>query len=232
MAHPPPPGLPQGSTPCRIRTASFGNVVVYLRAQHERQPISVAVRQPPRVTLDDFLAWPGDGSAKHYELVDGEIRAMAPASLTHGLIQATIGGLLWRRLRDAGSSCTVAITPGIVPNVRADSNFRIPDLGVTCSAPKSGQIAMADPILLVEILSPGNERDTRDNVWAYTTIPSVREILVVQSTRIAAEILRRGANDHWPPGPEEIGQGGIVRLDSVGLSCPIGDFYAGTHLVP
>ncbi len=194
--------------------------------------MSVAVRQPPRVTLADFLAWPGDGTAKHYELVDGEIRAMAPASLTHGLIQARISGRIERRLLDIGSLCGIFITPGIIPNVRADSNFRIPDLGVTCSKPQPGQIAMAEPILLVEILSPGNERDTRDNVWAYTTIPSVREILVVQSTRIAAEILRRGVDDHWPLGPEEIGPGGIVRLDSIGLTCPIDEFYAGTHLVP
>lgn len=193
--------------------------------------MSVAARQPPRVTLDDFLAWPGDGSAKHYELVDGEIRAMAPASVTHGLILARTSGRIERRLLDTGSPCGVVIAPGIIPNVRADANFRIPDLGVTCSTPQPGQVAMAEPILLVEILSPGNERDTRDNVWTYTTIPSVREILVVQSTRIAAEILRRSADGHWPLGPEEIGPGGIVRLDSVGLTCPIEDFYAGTYLL-
>ena len=42
---------------------------------------------------------------------------------------------------------------------------------------------MADPILLIELLSPGNAKDTRDNVWAYTTISSVREIVIVHTAR-------------------------------------------------
>jgi hypothetical protein len=43
----------------------------------------------------------------------------------------------------------------------------------------------------------------------------------VQSTRIAAEILRRHADAHWPRGPEEIGPGGTIRLDSIGFACQI-----------
>ena len=35
--------------------------------------------------------------------------------------------------------------------------------------------SLADPLLLVEILSPSNEAKTRVNEWAYATIPSVRE---------------------------------------------------------
>ena len=49
----------------------------------------------------------------------------------------------------------------------------------------------SDPVLLVEILSPSNRAETWTNVWAYTTIPSVREILVLHSLRIRAELLRR-----------------------------------------
>jgi Uma2 family endonuclease len=35
---------------------------------------------PSRMTVEEFLDWPGDGSATKFELVDGEPRAMAPAS--------------------------------------------------------------------------------------------------------------------------------------------------------
>jgi hypothetical protein len=51
---------------------------------------------------------------------------------------------------------------------------------------------------LTEFLSPGNGAQTRANIWAYTTIPSVREILAVNSTRIEAELLRRNADGTWP----------------------------------
>ena len=34
---------------------------------------------------------------------------------------------------------------------RADRNYRVPDLGVTCAAPSLG-LMVAEPVLLVEIL--------------------------------------------------------------------------------
>ena len=58
--------------------------------------------------------------------------------------------------------------------------------------------ALPDPVLVVEILSPSNETETRENVWAYASIPSVQEILLLRSTEIAAELLRRQADGNWP----------------------------------
>jgi len=109
-------------------------------------------------------------------------------------------------------------------------NIRVPDLGVTCSQVASGQLVLAEPILLLEILSPGNEDDTRQNVWAYATIPSVAEILLVHSTRIGAELFRRLPDGSWPVDPEEVAAGGTLRLESIDLTCPIEEVYAGTYL--
>jgi hypothetical protein len=50
---------------------------------------------------------------------------------------------------------------------------------------------LTDPVLLIEILSPRNQAKTWTNVWAYTSIPSVREILILRGDRVAAELLRR-----------------------------------------
>ena len=49
--------------------------------------MNTAVRRkaPHHMTVDEFIAWVGDG---RWQLVDGEPRAMAPASATHGIIQA------------------------------------------------------------------------------------------------------------------------------------------------
>ena len=83
---------------------------------------------------------------------------------------------------------------------------------------------------LVEILSPSNATDTWDNVWAYTTIPSVREIVVVHSMRVLAELLRRDADGRWPVQPEQIGANGTLRLQSIDFACPLRAAYAQTHL--
>src|SRR5262245_8276192 len=44
-------------------------------------------KPPPSMTVADFLAWPGDGTGRKFQLVDGEVRAMSPASAAHAMIQ-------------------------------------------------------------------------------------------------------------------------------------------------
>ena len=91
--------------------------------------------------------------------------------------------------------------------------------------------ALPDPIALIEVLSPGNAADTWDNVWAYTTIPSVREIDGrALHPRLLAEHLRRGADGHWPAEPEEVGADGVLRLEGVGVAFLLREAYAQTHL--
>ena len=181
-----------------------------------------------RMSVAEFVAWPGDGSGAKFELVDGEPRAMAPASVTHGLIQANLARLLGTHLAD--TLCHVVVAPGVIPRVRAGFNFRIPDLAVNCAADAAAQNALPDPILIVEILSPGNEAETRENVWAYATIPSVSEILLVRSTEIGAELLRRQADGSWPAEPQLLTAADEVTLVSLDFSGPLAAFYRDTYL--
>jgi Uma2 family endonuclease len=135
--------------------------------------------------VDEFIAWASNG---RWQLIDGEPRAMAPASATHGIIQARLAHLLNQHLDAGGSACIAVTEPAITPRVRARSNLRVPDLAVTCSPVEAGQIALPDPVLVVEILSPTNEAETWENVWTYVTIPSVQEVLVLRSAWMAADL--------------------------------------------
>ena len=182
------------------------------------------------MTVAEFLEWPGDGTATRYELVDGELRPMAPAADSHNTIVANLAALIWNRLKQTGLPCRVVATPGIEPHVRADWNFRIPDLGVTCMPNRAGTIMTPDPILLIELLSPSNKSDTYENVRAYTTIPSVREIVVVHSTQIRAELLVRDEHGHWPADATEIGVKSVLKLISINATLPLAEVYAGTYL--
>ncbi len=180
------------------------------------------------MTVAEFLDWPGDGTPDRHQLVDGEIRAMAPASITHGIIQANIARIVGNHL--AGTRCHVVTAPGVIPRVRSSANMRVPDLAVNCLPDQAGQRALPDPILIVEILSPSNEAETRENVWAFASIPSVREILLVRSADIGAELFRREADGSWPEQPGLIGETGELALDSIGFRAPLGAFYDDTHL--
>jgi Uma2 family endonuclease len=193
--------------------------------------MSNALRELPRtMTVAQFLDWPGDGSGCTFQLVDGELRAVSPGSATHGTIQANLCWLIRNALMASGSGCRIVTEPGVITRVRPDINMRVPDLGVTRTADAPGQQALPDPIALIEVLSPGNAADTWDNVWAYTTIPGVCEIVVVHSTRVLAEVLRRGADGHWPAEPEEIGPDETLRLESIGVAFSLREAYAQTHL--
>jgi Uma2 family endonuclease len=205
---------------------------------HDRAPPNryavgmVALRKqiPARMTIDEFLVWdPADRSGRRWQLIDGEPVAMAPASENHGALQGEIARLIGNHLRAHRPGCRLIVSPGVVPRLRANRNFRIPDLGVTCSPP-SAEPMLANPVLLIEILSPSNEAETWANIWTYTTIPSVTDILVVRSTRIEAELLSRQADGHWPAEPLLLRAGDTLRLVSIDLAADLKTFYETSSL--
>jgi Uma2 family endonuclease len=101
---------------------------------------------------------------------------------------------------------------------------------VTCVPDDGSQATIADPVLVVEVVSPSNQHETWESVWAYGTLPSVQEILVVQSVRIAAQLLRRAADGQWPEDPINLAAADLLSLHSIGFSCPLREVYARTHL--
>jgi Uma2 family endonuclease len=187
-------------------------------------------KPPPSMTVADFLGWPGDGTGRKFQLVDGEVRAMSPASAVHSVIQGNLVYELHRHMREQKTRCLVGPEPGVLTRVRANINVRVPDVGVTCTRLAPGQQVWPDPILLIEILSPGNTADTWENVWSYCTIPSVREIAIVHSTRVLAELLRRGQDGHWPEETEKIGPDGTLSFECIGFNCPLSEVYSETPL--
>ena len=189
-------------------------------------------RPPTRMTVDEFLVWDADdATGRRWQLIDGEPVLMAPAVDVHGRLQAEIIRLLGNHLVAARSRCSVVAAPGIVPRIRANENFRVPDLGVTC-APPSGEVMVPEPLLLIEILSPSNEAKTRANIWTYTTIPSVREILAVRGTRMEVEVLRRGADGNWPAAPVIVRPPQPLELNSINFAAPVAELYRTAGLPP
>ena len=191
--------------------------------------MGLAQRVTTPMTVDEFRTW-ADRQPGRWELVDGHPRAMSPASSTHGFIQARAAYLVERHIEASGSPCRSATEPPVIPAAYKRHNARAPDLAVTC-APPSDDWELMRPVFLLEILSPTNERDTRDNVWAYMTIPSVRQILLVDSTAVRGEMLRRSDDGAWPEEPVLLGPDDAITIDAIGFSCRLRELYARTHLV-
>ncbi len=120
--------------------------------------MTAAGKLQPLMTVDDFLCWEGDGTGTRYEQMDGVLRAMVPTVNSHGTIVSNLIAALRAHLRV--SRCMVVTAPGIRPAMRANRNFRIPDLGVTCEADRKGERIVTEPMLLIEVLSPSNAADT------------------------------------------------------------------------
>ncbi len=182
-----------------------------------------------RMTRDEFVLWDAP-TPMRWQLIDGEAVEMAPASRFHGAIQMELGRLIANYLAEQGTNGQVVAAAGVVPRVRSDYNFRIPDLAVTFE--EAGAATFLDaPTVLVEILSPSNETDTRVNVWAYTTIPSVQEILLVRSSRMEAELLRRRDDGAWPADAVLLRADASLTLQSIGFTTPLAALYRTTGLI-
>ena len=190
--------------------------------------MNALAKVPVWMSLEQFLAW-NPGGEQLWQLVNGVPHQMAPPSTIHGALQSELARLIGNHLRAQGKGCRVLTTPGVILGVLSSTNMRVPDLAVTCSPLEARQSSVTDPILVIGILSPSNQAETRANVLAYSTIPSVQDILLVQSEFVGSELMRRGTDGTWPKNPTTIETGDIL-LNSIGMTLPLLDIYEGTPL--
>ncbi|HEY1301315.1 MAG TPA: Uma2 family endonuclease [Stellaceae bacterium] len=179
-----------------------------------------------RMSLAEFLHWE-DGTDARYELLDGIVVAMAPPAPAHGFLAARLCAGIEAVLRSR-RPCMVQVEAGIARPDRDDTCY-IADLAVTCKPPQRGDQLIPDPVLIVEILSPGTALyDRQTKVSDYRRVPSVTEILLIDSTSIFAEVLRR-ERDRWIT---EIVRGpqATLSLASIGLTAAMSDLYEGIDL--
>lgn len=141
-----------------------------------------------RMTIEEFLAW-DDGTDTRYELERGVPVAMNPPLTPHARINANVAGELERHL-EKRRPCRALVGAGVVVN-REEATFYVPDVVVTCEDPGPTPF-VAEPRLVVEILSPSTERlDKTAKVAAYGRLPSVQEIWLVSAVRRWVLVWRR-----------------------------------------
>jgi Uma2 family endonuclease len=81
-------------------------------------------------------------------------------------------------------------------------------------------------LLIVEVLSPSTDRDdVFIKLPAYQRIPSLREILYVETERVGATVYRRGEGG-WQTIELEAPDARLL-LETVGLDIPLTTLYRG-----
>jgi Uma2 family endonuclease len=176
------------------------------------------------LSVEEFLdACPND--RRHYQLIDGFIVAMAPPAIPHQIIAGNLTGEIYSAVRANRPHCTVRSQAGIAPQGLAGRNHFETDITVTCEPGGYRGIA-AEPVLIVEIQSPSTERDDHFvKLPHYQSLPSLQEILYVESQLVAATLYRRAGN-FW----ETIvldGGDALLQLETIGLDLPLSSLYRG-----
>jgi len=178
-----------------------------------------------QLIVEEFLdASPLD--RRHYELIEGVIVAMAPPAIPHQTIAARLTAEMVRATDANRPDCSVRSQAGIAPQGLTGRNCFETDIAVACGSAQDYKGIASEPLLIVEILSPSTERDDHFvKLTAYQTIPSVMEILYIETDRVAAAVYRRQA-DGWD---EIAGEGPEARLQlaAIGLGVPLAAIYRG-----
>lgn len=166
-----------------------------------------------RMTVAGFLTWASAQPRGRYELVRGQVVAMAPERARHNLVKAAVFRALDDAVKRAGLPCTV-FTDGMTV-VIDNEHSREPDAAIQCGVDTDlDSMTLDAPLVVVEITSPSSERDgTGDKLVEYFSVASVQHYLIVNPAKkvvvhhargenggIATRILNSGQLDLAPPG--------------------------------
>ena len=113
------------------------------------------------------------------------------------------------------------------PQILTDEISAIPDVVVTCAPIDLTTPVVAEPVIIVEVMSPASEADDTGRKWlSYQKIPSLRHYLVLAQDRCLVQIHSR-AGDLWR---ERFVSAGAIELDDPQLRLDVAALYAQTEL--
>ena len=167
------------------------------------------------MTSDEFIAWAMEQpEGRRYELVAGEVVAMAPERTAHALTKFQIARRLAEAVEREGLACQV-FPDGMAVEVDATTTYE-PDALVRCGPPMPDDaVKLTDPVIVVEVLSPSTRaRDAGAKLADYFRLPSVRHYLLVRTEDRV--VIHHARNDDGTI-LTRIVREGPIRLDPPGL---------------
>jgi Uma2 family endonuclease len=182
-----------------------------------------------KVTPEEYLERERAAEFKS-EYRDGVIVAMSGPSLRHVIITGNLGFHI--RLQLGNRGCIV-LTTDMRLGVRAANFYVYPDVIVMCGQPELAdewQDILLNPTLIIEVLSKSTARYGRGKKFAaYRTIPSLREYLTVEQSKIYVEQHVRQSDEPWML-TEFSDPQAVILLASLGIEIRLADIYENVEV--
>jgi Uma2 family endonuclease len=183
----------------------------------------IALRESfPPLTPEEYLDWE-ERQEQKYEYLNGEIYAMTGGTVNHSEVALIFGSLFRTHLR--GSGCRILGSDAKV-SIAESTNFLYPDVSVTCDErDRTATKYISHPCLIVEILSPSTANyDRGEKFRQYKKSVALQEYVLVSAEQMEIDIYRRAESNRWYI--LNYTAGDTIELTSIGLNCPIEQFYA------
>ncbi|MEZ5964036.1 MAG: Uma2 family endonuclease [Planctomycetota bacterium] len=175
-----------------------------------------------RYSIEDYLRLEEFANVKH-EFCDGRIFAMAGGTPEHGALAVRVATALSNQLRGKRGNVYGSDTRVRVVATGLDT---YPDVSVVCGSEqrdREDRLALVNPIVLVEVLSPATEAyDRGDKLEHYQRIPALQEIVLVAQDEPAIDVWRR-RDDGWASA--RFGPGQVARLESIDCSLDVDEVF-------
>ena len=188
------------------------------QAEHQKQ-----------YTVADYFALEAQSEVRH-EFFEGEIFAMAGASIAHNTIAGNFYVTLRQSLR--GKKCRVQME-AVRLAVEEGRHYTYPDVMVSCDPTdqrESQQLHL--PIIIIEVLSPSTEAYDRGLKFnQYKKLPSLRHYLLVsQATWLVVwyQLTEHGAWAHTALAEAE----DALAIPELGLAMTLAEVYEEAGVAP
>ncbi|MGO8955652.1 MAG: Uma2 family endonuclease [Rhodomicrobium sp.] len=180
---------------------------------------------PKRETMsaDAFLEWAEAQDDGPYQLIGGEIVAMAPERVEHSYVKFQVAKAFEAAIAKAGLPCR-AFVDGVSVKIDDATVFE-PDALVNCGAPIPRHSLIApNPVIVVEVISPtSTRRDLAVKFTNYFRHPGVQHYLVVVLENRTVIQHSRAEGDTLKTRIAGIGQ--RVTFDPPGIAVAVSDLF-------
>lgn len=185
--------------------------------------------QPRHYTAEEYFALEEASDVRH-EFFEGEVFAMAGASIAHNTIALNVALACRQALR--GKKCRVQME-AVRLAVEENRHYTYPDVMVSCDPHDQRESQqLHSPVLLVEVLSPSTEAYDRSLKFnQYKKLPSLRHYLLVSQKTWLVEWFQLTEHGVW--GYTALAEANdVVTISEVGLTLTLAEVYEETDVAP